>query len=53
LQQYLPIPDLSRCSKLSKLLDHLVGAGEQLRRHVEAKGLGGFEVAAFAKDSYS
>jgi hypothetical protein len=26
----VPIPDLSRCSKLSKLLlDHLVGAGEQ------------------------
>jgi hypothetical protein len=27
LQQYLPIRDLSRCSKLSDLFDHLVGAG--------------------------
>jgi hypothetical protein len=27
LQQNLPIPDLSGCSKLTKLLDHLVGAG--------------------------
>ena len=25
----VPLPDLSRCSKLSDLLDHLVGAGEQ------------------------
>ena len=32
-----PISDLSRCSKLGKLLDHLVGAGEQGRRNIDAQ----------------
>ena len=40
----VPIGDLSRCSKLSDLLDHLVGAGEQRRRNFEAERLRGFEV---------
>src|SRR5262252_4146565 len=29
---------------LAHSFDHLVGAGEQRRRHVEADGIGGFEV---------
>jgi hypothetical protein len=37
------IADLSRCSKLGKLLDHLVGALLQKPRHVEAECLGGFQ----------
>jgi hypothetical protein len=35
LQQYLPIPDLSKCSK-NPLFDHLVGASKQHRRHLDA-----------------
>ena len=40
----VPIGDLSRCSKLSDLLDHLVGAGEQANWHSEAERLGSLEV---------
>jgi hypothetical protein len=29
---------------LSRLFDHFIGDGEQRRRHVEAKRLGGFEI---------
>jgi hypothetical protein len=37
--------DLSRCSKLSKLLlDHLVGEREEIVGDFDAKRLGGFEV---------
>src|SRR5262245_51040663 len=40
LRGALPIPDLSRCSKLSaSLLDHLVGDGEQCWQHREAECL--------------
>jgi hypothetical protein len=37
LQQYLPLGDLSKCSKLSQLFDHLVGALLEMHRFVEAK----------------
>src|SRR6516162_2392789 len=42
--RFVPIVDLSRCSKLSDLLDHLVGAGEQRRRDIEAERSGGLMV---------
>ena len=38
LQHNLPLGDLSRCSNKLRLLDHLVGAGEQSRRHLEPSG---------------
>src|SRR6516165_2514620 len=44
LQQYLPIADLSRCSKLSRLLEHLVGSLLEKPGHIEAERLGGLEV---------
>ena len=43
---YAPLCAMSghmQCSK-SRLLDHLVGTGEQRRRHVEAERSGGLEV---------
>jgi hypothetical protein len=40
----VPLPDLSRCSKVSKLLDHLVGCSEQFVRHREAEHPGGLGV---------
>jgi hypothetical protein len=40
----VPIPDMSRCSKLSSLFNHFAGGGEQRRRHRNAKRLRGLEV---------
>ena len=40
----LPIAELIHRSKQQPLLDHLVGAGDQDRRHVNSDGLGGLEV---------
>jgi hypothetical protein len=40
---YVPTPDM-RCSKMASLFDHLVGAREHGRRHVEAKRPGRDEV---------
>src|SRR5262245_9472843 len=44
LQQNLPIGDLSRCSKLSQLFDHLVGDLLKMQRHVNTKCLGGLDI---------
>ena len=40
----MPIGDLSRCSNVLRLVDHLIGEGEQRRWHVEAEGSRGLEV---------
>jgi len=40
----VPLPDLSRCSKLSHLLKHLVSALLKQRWHVEAERLGSLEI---------
>src|SRR5262245_62776447 len=40
----VPIGDLSRCSKLSQLFDHLVGDLLKMQRHVNTKCLGGLNI---------
>jgi hypothetical protein len=52
----VPKAAVSNRSKADNLFDHLVGAGEQRRRHVEAERLGGLEVdhqLAYIKDNRS
>src|SRR5262245_46470944 len=41
---FVPIGDLSRCSKLSQLFDHLVGDLLKMQRHVNTKCLGGLDI---------
>src|ERR1041385_2836902 len=38
---FVPTTAVSRCSKQSRLFDHLVGAGEECGWHGEAEGAGG------------
>src|SRR6516165_10210731 len=40
----MPTAEVSRCSKLRVLLNHLVGALLEMQRHVEAERLRGLEV---------
>jgi len=42
--RFVPIPDLSGCSKLSKLIDDLVGAGEERCGNFDAERAGGYQV---------
>src|SRR5262245_14009721 len=42
--RFVPIGDLSRCSSVLRLLDHLVSKLLEMQRHVEAEHLGGLEV---------
>jgi hypothetical protein len=43
IRRGVPIGDITQCNKLS-LLDHLNGADDKRRRHVEADRLGGFQI---------
>src|SRR5262245_39294445 len=43
-QRATPPPRLAALSTPAGSFDHLVGTGEQDRRHVKAKGLGGLQV---------
>jgi hypothetical protein len=43
LRRYVPLPDLSRCSK-SPSLDHVVGANEQRGWEGNTERLGGLEI---------
>ena len=42
--RFVPKPDVSRCSKLNRLFDHLVRDSEQLRRYFQAKCLSRLEI---------